>query len=69
MDVLWSSRIYEVQDHVILTKHVYSFFHWLMNESFYQKLSAADRALILDAIKESTKWGADFVQGAKQGNY
>ena len=63
VDVLWSSRIYEVQDHVILTKHVYSFFHWLMNESFYQKLSAADRALILDAIKESTKWGADFVQG------
>lgn len=62
VDVIWSSRIYEVQNHIILTRHVYSFFHWLMNESFYQSLSESDRTLILDAIKESTKWGADFVQ-------
>ena len=62
VDVLWASRIYEVQKNVMLTRHVYSFFHWLMSESFYQGLSSEHRKVILAAVAEATAWGADFVK-------
>lgn len=61
VDVIWSGRIYEVQNHIIMTKHVYSFFHWLINEDFYQKLSENDRNAIQKAIDEATAWGDKFV--------
>lgn len=61
VDVIWSSRIYEVQNHIILTKHVYSFFHWLISEEFYQELSEDDRNAIQSAIDEATAWGDKFV--------
>jgi tripartite ATP-independent transporter DctP family solute receptor len=56
-----TGRIYEVQKYLMLTKHVYSFFHWLMNEKFYQGLTAGDRKMILDTVSAETKWGEDFV--------
>ena len=56
-----AGRIYEVQKYVMLTKHVYSFFHWLMNEKFYQSLSGSDRKMILESVEAETKWGEDFV--------
>ncbi len=56
-----TGRIYEVQKYIMLTKHVYSFFHWLMNEKFYQNLSKSDRKMILEAVDAQTKWGEDYV--------
>ena len=61
VDIIWNSRIYEVQNHIIPTKHVYSFFHWLINEKFYQGLPENDRNAIQSAIDEATAWGDKFV--------
>ncbi len=63
VDILWNSRIFEVQKYIMETNHVYSFFHWLMNEDFYKKLSPQDRELVLKAVAETTKWGDEFIMG------
>jgi TRAP-type C4-dicarboxylate transport system substrate-binding protein len=61
VDVIWNSRIYEVQDHIMLTRHVFSFFHWLVSEEFYYNLSKDDRNKIQSAIDEATTWGDKYV--------
>ncbi|HDZ74026.1 MAG TPA: TRAP transporter substrate-binding protein [Aurantimonas coralicida] len=61
VDYIWSGKLYEVQSHVSKTQHVYSFFHWLMNEDFYQGLSEEDRTMIQDAIDEAIAWGDELV--------
>jgi len=66
VDVLWAGKIYEVQKYMMLTQHVYSYFHWLMNEKFYQSLSEGDRKMILEAVEAETKWGEDFVKGGEK---
>jgi len=63
VDILWNSRIYEVQKYIIETMHVYSFFHWLMNEKFYASLNDKDRKIIIDVVNEATKWGDDYIMG------
>ena len=52
-----SGKLYEVQTHVNLTEHVYSFFHWLANDEWFEALSAGDQALIQDAADTAFAWG------------
>lgn len=63
VDLIWASRIYEVQKYLMRTDHVMSFFHWLMNEDFYQGLSDEDKKLVQQAIDETTKWGDELIMG------
>jgi tripartite ATP-independent transporter DctP family solute receptor len=63
VDFIYAGRLYEVQDYVNKTEHVYSFFHWLMNNDFYESLSEEDRILIQAAIDEAILWGDELVQG------
>ncbi len=68
VDLIYTSRIYEVQKYVMETNHVYSFFHWLMNEDFYKKLSDADKKIVQQAIDETTAWGDKLIMG-DEDNY
>ena len=54
-------KLFEVQDYVSRTEHVYSFFHWLMNEDVYQELSDEHRDIVLSAIDDATTWGDQLV--------
>ncbi|MCL2000559.1 MAG: TRAP transporter substrate-binding protein [Planctomycetes bacterium] len=63
VDLIYNSRIYEVQRFIMETNHVYSFFHWLMNEDFYQKLSEEDKKIVQQAIDETTAWGDELIMG------
>ncbi|HSH85218.1 MAG TPA: TRAP transporter substrate-binding protein [Guyparkeria sp.] len=69
VDLIYSGKLYEVQSHINKTEHVYSFFHWLMNEEFYQALSDKNREVILGAIKEATSWGDDMVANGQADLY
>ncbi len=69
VDLIYAGRLYEVQDYVNKTEHVYSFFHWLMNEDFYQGMSEEDRALVQAAIDESIVWGDDLVKSGESLAY
>jgi len=65
VDLIYAGRLYEVQDFVNKTEHVYSFFHWLMNNDFYDDLSEEDRVLIQGAIDEAIVWGDELVKGGE----
>lgn len=52
-----SGKLYEVQDYVNLTEHVYSFFHWLANDPWYSGLSAEDQAMVQEAVANAVAWG------------
>ena len=69
VDLIYTSRIYEVQKYLMRTDHVMSFFHWLMNEDFYQSLSPEDRDIITKAIDETTKWGDELLMGQEDGYF
>ncbi|MCH4562926.1 TRAP transporter substrate-binding protein [Halomonas sp. EGI 63088] len=69
VDLIHAGKIYEVQSHINRTEHVYSFFHWLMNEDFYQGLSDDDREIILGAIEEATTWGNEMVANGQADLY
>lgn len=69
VDLIQAGKLYEVQDYINRTQHVYSFFHWLMNEDFYQSLSDEHRQIVLDAIDEATQWGDEMVEQGQQEIY
>lgn len=61
VDFIQAGKLYEVQDYINRTEHVYSFFHWLMNEDFYESLSDDERKVVLSAIDDATQWGDKIV--------
>ena len=69
VDLIHAGRIHEVQSHLNQTEHVYSFFHWLMNEDFYQGLSDENREIILGAIEDATTWGNEMVANGQADLY
>lgn len=69
VDLIYAGKLYEVQSHINRTEHVYSFFHWLMNEDFYQGLSDEERGIIIGAIDEATSWGDEMVASGQEEMY
>jgi TRAP-type C4-dicarboxylate transport system substrate-binding protein len=55
LSVIMASNFDQVQKHLSLTGHVYSPCIILMNKASYDKLSAADKQIFLDAAKEAVK--------------
>ncbi|WP_172125434.1 TRAP transporter substrate-binding protein [Devosia sp. 919] len=54
--LIYSSRFYEVQDHLALTGHVYTPYLLLASKTWFDSLPAEDQALVMEAARES----ADF---------
>lgn len=53
---IWDTKFYEVQDTIVETKHVYTPYIMMMNESFFQSLSADDQQMILDTMAEACEY-------------
>ena len=58
-----SGKLYEVQKYCTLDGHVYGVDWFLMNQKFYQSLSASQRKIINEAAKAAVKAERDFVEG------
>lgn len=52
------AKLYEVQKYVMMTEHLSTYFHWIVNEKFYQGLSPANRKIVADAVKSAADWGS-----------
>jgi tripartite ATP-independent transporter DctP family solute receptor len=63
---IFEAKLYEVQKFVMMTEHLSTYFHWVVNEKFYQGLSPANRKIVEDAIKSATAWGSG--QQAEKAN-
>ena len=61
-----SQNIHEVNDYITKTAHIHSFFHWLMNEEFYQSLSDEHREAVMSSIEEATAWGEEYMFGREE---
>jgi tripartite ATP-independent transporter DctP family solute receptor len=55
LSVIMAANFDQVQKHITLTGHVYSPSVYLMNKGVWDKLSAADKQIFLDAAKEGAK--------------
>ncbi|WP_118134730.1 TRAP transporter substrate-binding protein [Oceanicella sp. SM1341] len=64
-----AGKLYEVQNYVDKTEHVYSFFHWLMNNDFYEGLSEEDREMVQGAIDEAIAWGDELTETSQSELY
>jgi tripartite ATP-independent transporter DctP family solute receptor len=54
--LIYSSRFYEVQDHLALTGHVYTPYLLLASKTWFDGLSAEDQALVMEAAQESAEF-------------
>ena len=64
----YSRKLWEVQDFIILTGHVYFPWHWVASKVWFDKLSAKDQKIIRDAIDEARAYG-DKVEDEKDAFY
>ncbi|QTL97192.1 DctP family TRAP transporter solute-binding subunit [Iocasia frigidifontis] len=58
----YSNKFYEVAPNYILTGHTYSPSIVLMSEASWNKLDAEDRALIMEAAKETEEWNRQNIE-------
>jgi tripartite ATP-independent transporter DctP family solute receptor len=59
-DQIASFKLNEAQKHIAVTGHLYATSLWLMNERFYQGLSANQRAVVDAAAKEALAYGDEL---------
>ncbi|MBI9083474.1 MAG: TRAP transporter substrate-binding protein [Desulfobacterales bacterium] len=64
----YSRKLWEVQDYIILTGHVYFPWHWIASKAWFDKLAPADQTLIRQAIDEARAYG-DKVEDEKDAFY
>lgn len=57
-----SSKFYEVQDHAVLSNHIYSVWALLMGKKFWDKLSPDEQQLITEAAKEATAFERETIR-------
>jgi tripartite ATP-independent transporter DctP family solute receptor len=69
VDFIYAGKLFEVQDYVNRTEHVFSFFHWLMSDAFYKSLSDEEREIIMSSVKEATAMGDDIVSNGQNDLY
>lgn len=60
----YSAKFYEAQKYWSLTKHIYTNWMWFANKAFMEGLSAEDKKIIEDSVKETIKIQREFA--AKQ---
>jgi tripartite ATP-independent transporter DctP family solute receptor len=55
--LIYTTKLYEVQSHVMLTAHVHACFHWLMSDKVLSSLSADLKDIVLKSAAEASKYG------------
>lgn len=56
---IYSKGLYQFQQHLTLSNHGYLGYSVIINEDFWNSLSPPVQKLILEAIKETTKWNME----------
>ena len=60
LENIYNGKLYEVQDYVNVTHHIFNFAYVLISEKTWQRLSAEDQKLIADAFKQGSLWQMDW---------
>lgn len=62
VDTILASSLYEVQDYLMLTEHVYNCGYVVVNDTFWNSLSAEDQELIMECVKEAGEWNDEAIE-------
>ncbi|WP_296507686.1 TRAP transporter substrate-binding protein [Rhodoferax sp.] len=68
VDTIRSMRFYEVAPNIVLTQHVYSPIPFVMSETLWQRLSAADRQRFMKAGQEASNLSRTLTRDADEAN-
>ena len=68
LENIYNGNLYEVQDYVNVTRHIYNFAYVLISEQTWQGLSEADREAVAQAIEEGSLWQIDWAAD-NESNY
>ena len=60
LENIYNGRLYEVQDYVNVTRHIYNFAYVLISETTWQSLSSDDQNDITEAIRFGCDWQINF---------
>lgn len=56
LPVIYTQKLFEVQEYLSLTEHFYAPALFLMSESTYSKLSAEEQKIVMEAAKEAAEY-------------
>lgn len=62
VDTILASSLYEVQDYLMLTEHVYNCGYVVINDTFWNSLSAEDQDLLMECVKEAGEWNDEAIE-------
>jgi tripartite ATP-independent transporter DctP family solute receptor len=65
-DQIYTFKLQEAQKYLAITGHLYATSLWLMNDRFYQGLSANQRSIIDQAAKEALAYGDELSAKSEQ---
>lgn len=60
LENIYNGRLYEVQQYVNVTHHIYNFAYVLVSEQTWQRLTEADRTALAEAVKHGSLWQMDW---------
>ena len=61
LEVIYTSHLYEVQDYVMETRHLLSFYVLVVGDAFYTKHSEKEQKLLLEASHQAAQYHNDLV--------
>ena len=61
LEVIYTSHLYEVQDYVMETRHLLSFYVLVVGDAFYTKYDKAEQELLLKASHQTATYHNDLV--------
>lgn len=62
IDNIFVNKIYEVNDHIMLTEHLQAVWHWCVNVDFFDKLDTELQEILVDSAKEACLYGDEVLQ-------
>jgi len=65
VSVLVSNKLYDVQDYLMLTKHIMGSEPVVVNESVWQKLSDEYKEIFRDVAQETRDWASNYVKDSE----
>ena len=63
---IYSTKFYEVQKYLILTRHQRQALPWLINERVWNKLEDKDRNILAKAASEVSDWASEYALGLEE---
>jgi TRAP-type transport system periplasmic protein len=63
---IWYGRLFEAQDHIAMTGHIYNLGYLMVSEKFFKELDKEDKLMIRNCLKRSTEWQLQYMEDSEK---